>query len=157
MRPGKWNPYEQDLLNIFRADLIAFQILLQDEATQINGVVIIVDFRDFGMAQARAMNPLTFKRFSNIVFNCYPLRIKGVHILEQPKIFTVIYALSSQFMKEKLRERVKLHSGNIQGLVEYIKHECLPVDYGGTAPGTNIKNWVKYIMSSQKTFEHLWC
>ena len=147
MRPGKWNPYEQDLLNIFRADLIAFQILLQDETTQINGVVIIVDFREFGIAQARVMNPLTFKRFSNIVFNCYPLRIKGVHILEQPKIFTIIYALSSQFMKEKLRERVKIHGENIQGLVEYIKKECLPVDYGGTAPGTNVKNWVKYIMS----------
>lgn len=157
MRPGKWNPYEQDLLNIFRADLIAFHILLQDETTQINGVVIIVDFREFGIAQARVMNPLTFKRFSNIVFNCYPLRIKGVHILEQPKIFTIIYALSSQFMKEKLRERVKIHGENIQGLVEYIKKECLPVDYGGTAPGTNVKNWVKYIMSAQKTFEHLWC
>ena len=155
MRPGKWNPYEQDLLNIFRADLIAFQILLQDETTQINGVLIIVDFREFGIAQARVMNPLTFKRFSNIVFNCYPLRIKGVHILEQPKIFTIIYALSSQFMKEKLRERVKIHGKNIQGLVEYIKKECLPVDYGGTAPGTNVKNWVKYIMSAQKTFEHL--
>ena len=97
----------------------------------------------FGIAQARVMNPLTFKRFSNIVFNCYPLRIKGVHILEQPKIFTIIYALSSQFMKEKLRERVKIHGENIQGLVEYIKKECLPVDYGGTAPGTNVKNWVK--------------
>lgn len=155
-RPGNWNPSERDLINNLRANLIAMEVLIQDEETQINGVVVIGDFREFGMAQARAMNPLIFKKYGHLLLNCYPVRIKGIHVLDQPKIFSVIFAIVSQFMKEKLRERVKLHGGNILGLHEYIKKELLPSDYGGTGPPTDVTVWVRDIMNSEEDLEHLW-
>lgn len=59
-------------------------------------------------------------------------------------------------MKGKLRERVKLHGGNIEGLHEYISKECLPEDYAGTASATDVRSWVRYIMNSEEDLEHLW-
>ena len=143
-------------MNLLRSDLIALEVLAQDEETQINGIILIVDFRDFGAAQATATNPLVFKTFGNVMLNYYPIRIKGIHILDQPKIFTAIFAIVSQFMKEKLRERVHIHGKKIEGLHEYINKECLPVDYAGTAAATDIRNWVRYIMNAEEDLEHLW-
>lgn len=143
-------------MNNLRANLIAYEVLLQDEATQINGLVMIVDFRDFGLTQAKAMNLLYFKNYGHLILDSYPVRIKGIHILDQPKIFTAIFAIISQFMKGKLRERVKLHGGNIEGLHEYISKECLPEDYAGTASATDVRSWVRYIMNSEEDLEHLW-
>ena len=117
---------------------------------------MIVDFRDFGLTQAKAMNQLYFKNCGHLILDSYPVRIKGIHILDQPKVFTAIFAIISQFMKGKLRERVKLHGGYIESLHAYIHKESLPEDYGGTAPATDVRNWVPYIMNSEDQLEHLW-
>ncbi|XP_057300190.1 alpha-tocopherol transfer protein-like [Hydractinia symbiolongicarpus] len=155
-RPGTWDPSERSLMNNLRANIMAMEVLIQDEETQINGVVFVVDFRNFGMTQAKALNPLVFRKYGSIVFNCYPVRIKGIHILHQPAVFTVIFAIISQFMKEKVKKRVVLHGVEISGLCEYINKDLIPSDYGGTNRETDLRAWVKHVMDSEEELEHIW-
>jgi len=155
-RPGKWDPTKRELINNLRANIIALEILLQEEETQINGVVMIGDFREFGFAQAKSLNPLTFRNYGSIIFNCYPMRIKGIHILDQPKVFSVIFVIVQSFMKQKVRDRVRLHGSNIGGILEYIDKDRLPLDYCGNLPATDLRTWVKQVMNAEEELEHLW-
>ena len=140
-----------------RANLMAFEILLEDEETQINGIVIVADFRNFGLTQATAvMQPTIFKNYGGILFNCYPVRIKAIHILDQPKIFTVIFAIVSQFMKEKLRKRVYLHGGSIELLHQHIDKHLIPSDFGGDGKPTELRLWVKTVFDAEEESPHLW-
>ena len=155
-RPGNWDPSEHTLLDNLRANLIAIEMLIEDEETQINGIVIVADFRSFGFSQAKALQPFVFKNYGQVLLNCFPIRIKGIHVLDQPKVFTVIFAIVSQFMKEKLRKRVYLHGGNIKGLHSHINKELLPSDYGGENTATSLKQWMRFVMNCEEEFQHLW-
>ena len=143
------------MINNVRANLISFDVIMQEEETQINGVILIADFRNFGLAQTKAIEPLRFRKYGQIIMNHYPLRIKGIHVLHQPAIFTVIYSIISKFMKQKLRERVKLHGGNINGLQEFVAKEVIPKDFGGDGAATDLRCWPKYIMEAEADLEHL--
>ena len=152
-----WNPSERTLLDNLRANLIGIETLLEDEETQINGIVIIADFRGFGFAQARGLQPMVFRNYANILLNCFPVRIKGIHVIEQPRVFTVVFAIISQFMKEKLRKRVYLHGSSMTtGLQAHIDGNLLPSDFGGSGAPTDLREWVKYVMNAEEEYQHLW-
>lgn len=155
-RPGKWDPSQRSLLDNLRANLIAIEMLIEDEQTQICGVVIVADFREFGFSQAKAMQPFVFKNYGNVLLNCIPVRIKGIHIIEQPRIFTVIFAIVSQFMKEKLKKRVYLHGGNLAGLHDHINKDLIPSDFGGDNEATSMQQWLRFVMNCEEEYQHLW-
>lgn len=131
-------------------------ILLEDEETQINGVVMVADFREFGLTQAKSLQPLVFKNYGHVMLNCFPVRIKGIHVLDQPKVFSVIFVIVSQFMKEKLRKRVVLHGSNIRGLHEHIDKHLVPSDFGGDGMPTDSRAWVKYVFEAEEESPQLW-
>lgn len=155
-RPGFWDPAERQLIDNLRANLIAIEILLDEEETQISGIVIIADFREFGFSQAKAMQPSVFQTYGRVLLNCFPVRIKGIHIMQQPAIFTVIFTIISQFMKEKLRKRVRMHGADIAGLQKFINKELIPSDYGGDGAPTDTRAWIRFVMGSEEDLEHLW-
>ncbi|XP_066918178.1 alpha-tocopherol transfer protein-like [Clytia hemisphaerica] len=155
-RPGMWEPSERTLLDNLRANLIAIEMLLEEEETQICGIVIIGDFRGFGFKQAKAMSPSIFRSYANVLLNCFPVRIKGIHVIEQPRIFTIVFAIVSQFMKEKLRKRVYLHGSNIVGMHQHIAKSILPNDFGGDNSPTDVQEWLRFVLNGEEEYQHLW-
>ena len=151
-----WEPSERTLLDNLRANLIAIEMLLEEEETQICGIVIIGDFREFGFKQAKAMSPTIFRNYANVLLNCFPVRIKGIHVIEQPRIFTIVFAIVSQFMKEKLRKRVYLHGSDIAGLHQHIAKSILPNDFGGDNSPTDVKEWLRFVLNGEEEYQHLW-
>ncbi|XP_012559190.1 alpha-tocopherol transfer protein-like [Hydra vulgaris] len=154
--PGNWNPSDRSLINNFRANLIALEILIQEEETQINGLVIIIDFRNFGLTQAAAIQPTLFRRYGGFVFNTYPIRIKGIHVIEQPAIFSIIFPIISYFMKKKIKDRVKLHGSDMDNLSCFFSADSLPMEYGGTGEPNDFNAWVRYVINAEEELEHLW-
>ena len=45
--------------------------------------------------------------------DCFPMRFKGIHYLNEPIIFDAIFAIVRPFMKEKILQRVSVCTVNV--------------------------------------------
>lgn len=78
-----------------------------EKSSQINGVVVIMDFEGLSLKQVKAMSPASTKRLLTFIQEAMPVRLKEVHFVKQPFIFNMVWQLFKPFVKEKLKQRVR--------------------------------------------------
>lgn len=152
-RPGKWDPSSFPIDDIFKTNFLTLSKLIQDEQTQVCGVVMMMDLTDIGWNHARNISPFYAKRVMSLLQDCFPMRFKGIHYLNEPVIFDGIFAIMRPFMKEKILQRIHFHGKNYKELQEYIDVEHLPEDYGGKAPPYSNQDWAKILQDSDAEFD----
>lgn len=84
------------------------------------------------LQQTWQFTPPFAKRIVDWLQDSVPLRIKGIHIINQPKIFQMVFALFKPFLREKLRNRIIFHGTDRESLHKQIAPKCLPLCYDGT-------------------------
>jgi retinaldehyde-binding protein 1 len=82
---------------------------LIEKSTQINGVVVIMDFEGLSMKQIKGLSPASTKRLLTFIQDAMLTRLKEVHFVKQPFIFNMVWQMFKPFVKEKLKNRVRSH------------------------------------------------
>lgn len=86
---------------------VLVHILAQlEKSTQINGVVVIMDYEGLSMKQIKAITPAATKRLLTFIQEAMMVRLREVHFVKQPFIFNMVWTLFKPFVKEKLKNRV---------------------------------------------------
>ena len=65
--PGRWEPAKHSLEDAMRAMIQQLEHLIQSEETQINGIVLIADFSNFSLYQARSIRPWYLQYLAGLV------------------------------------------------------------------------------------------
>merc|ERR1711871_1821014 len=127
--------------NVVGMDMLRFNARMNlkaklDETTQKNGIVIVETFEGFKFSGLKKMDklikPIKKKMFE--LLECFPVRMKGIYIINQPWYFTMIWALVRPFLKRKLKKRIKVLGSKESKLHELIIPCSLPKEFGGTLP-----------------------
>lgn len=90
----------------------------------------------------------SFCSLTVIFQDCVPIRLKAVHIINQPYIFNMLFALFKPFMREKLRSRIHFHGTNRESLLAHIDAKALRKRHGGLLPEPEIPGDVLWKMLS---------
>ncbi|XP_076329351.1 alpha-tocopherol transfer protein-like [Tachypleus tridentatus] len=106
IRGGIWDPAKHSANDIYRANLLCLEKAIEDPATQINGIIALLDLKEFGFHHIRQMSPAHCRRMVLLIQNCFPGRFKGIHIINEPAVFDILFALVKPFLSEKLKNRV---------------------------------------------------
>lgn len=163
-----WDPKRvssEQLFRLFYLIHVAAQVELE---TQIRGVVVLMDFDGLGMKQVRALSPAFSNRLLTFIQQAMPLRVKEVHIINQPFLFKMVWTLFKPFIQSKLNSRVisytfkymfrKLtlylikkkfflqmffHARDRASLHKFLDPAYLPANFGGTLPEIDYsgKDW----------------
>jgi len=113
------------------------EVILNSVETQLQGVVLIVDFKGYGLNHVRNTSPFRLRQLSHYIqvlisgirlqlhlqtsvkdfctLSCahlfqdsYPLLIKEVHLINYPYVFNIAYSIFRPFLKEKMKNRVSV-------------------------------------------------
>ncbi|XP_077869426.1 alpha-tocopherol transfer protein-like [Saccoglossus kowalevskii] len=172
-RPGKWDPSEYPVQDLIKANLLTVEKLLEDEETQVNGIVLIGDLKGFRFSHAMHLGPLFAKQVTSIfqpclwfrevnlfllqldsiLQNAMPIRIKGMHYVNEPRLFDAVFAVVRPFLKEKLKNRIRIHGSDFTSLHECIPSSSLPADYGGSLPFFTSRQWKDAMLKSDNEFK----
>lgn len=155
MNCGKaWDPKQINAEKMFRLFFLVHLVAQLETSTQINGVVIIMDFEGLSLKQVRALSPSFSKLLLTFIQEAVPLRMKEVHIIKQPYIFNMVWTLFKPFIGEKLRNRLEFHGSDMKKLHKYIHPDYLPKNYGGNLPAINYgsNDWYPCI---EKYLDHI--
>lgn len=126
-----------------------------EEETQVNGAIIIFDMDGLSLQQAWQFTPQFAKRIVDFLQDAVPLRVKGIHVVNQPKIFQMVFSLFKPFLKEKLKNRIYFHGTDRDSFHKHIEARCLPPCYGGTSNATRITGpqWYELLLKFEQEFE----
>ncbi|GAB1605810.1 retinaldehyde-binding protein 1-like [Argonauta hians] len=131
---GDWDRTKFSNDVVLRSYLFLLDYLLLNEDTQLNGVTIVENFRDYTLLQALTTHPRDMKKMVEAVQGSFPSRFKGAHFIYQPWFFTHTYRLVRPFLKTKLASRVYLYGNNLEPFWKSFSQSMIPEDLGGTGP-----------------------
>lgn len=101
-----WDPKKVTSEQLFRIFYLIHIAALVEQNTQVRGVVVIMDFNGLGMKQVCALTPAWSKRLLTFIQDAMPIRLKQVHMVNQPYLFKMVWMLFKPFVQEKLTSRV---------------------------------------------------
>ncbi|XP_011784384.1 PREDICTED: alpha-tocopherol transfer protein-like isoform X2 [Colobus angolensis palliatus] len=87
----------------------------------------------------------------------FPIRIKAVHVVNEPRIFKGIFAIIKPFLKEKIANRFFLHGSDLNSLHANLPRSILPKEYGGTAGELDTATWNAVLLASEDDFVKEFC
>lgn len=104
---GKWDTKKVSADQLFRLFYLIHEAAILEQETQVKGVVVIMDFDDLGMKQISCLTPAVSMRLLSFIQDAMPLRLKEVHMVKEPLIFKMVWAIFKPFIRDKLKARVR--------------------------------------------------
>ncbi|CAH2010049.1 unnamed protein product [Acanthoscelides obtectus] len=122
-------PESFDAYDCFGHQLNINEIRLQEEI--VLGDILIIDFADIKVGHVMKFTPIHMRKASIILEKVFSNRIKGIHMINAPVYVEPVINLLRSFLKQKLLNRIHVHSSP-KLLLNHISSEILPKDYGGS-------------------------
>ena len=138
-RPGIGE--DPNIIDLYASIFVTMEKMVEDEETQVHGVTVIQDLAYYSMDYVRQTTPAISRRFIAVVQDSLPLRVKSLNATNEPKIFDIVFAIAAPFMKEKIKQRYKLHGKDFSGLYKIIDKSVLPPMFAGTGPELDPESW----------------
>lgn len=151
----RWKHKQVTLDEVFKGAVIFLEAAMLEPETQINGAVVIFDMDGLSLQQTWQFTPPFAKRIVDWLQDSVPLRIKAIHIVNQPKIFNIVFALFKPFLREKLRSRIIFHGTDRESLHKYMSPKVLPACYGGILelPRIDGDQWYQLLVMCDAEYE----
>ncbi|KAK1119977.1 hypothetical protein K0M31_012707 [Melipona bicolor] len=151
----RWKHNKCSLDEIFKGCVFFLEAAMLEPVTQIAGVVVIFDMDGLTLQQAWQFTPAIAKRIIDWLQDSIPMRVKNIHIINQPYVFNMVFALFKPILREKLRRRLIFHGTDRKSLHQYISPKCLPIAYGGAIdiPRVEGKQWLEWLLMCDNEFD----
>ncbi|XP_039256805.2 alpha-tocopherol transfer protein-like [Styela clava] len=146
-RPGLGFVEGDDMFKFLAIILLSVEKQLEKEEFQIYGVTIIDDMSNMGLQTAMQLASYA-KRFSSIMREAMPVRIKSFNFINEALVFDILWTVISTFMGEKLKNRLTVHGSNVKTLHDKVDPVHLPFFLGGSGPDLNADWWTKEVLST---------
>lgn len=104
----KWKHNKCSLDEVYKGCVLYLEAAMLEPSTQIAGAIIIFDMDGLTLQQTWQFTPPFAKRIVDLFQDAMPVRIKNIHIVNQPYVFNMVFALFKPFLKEKLKTRVNI-------------------------------------------------
>jgi hypothetical protein len=133
--PSKQDKSKYPRESMCRAMWYILHAALEDEVTQKLGVINVAFPHHAKFSQ---MDRSLCKMNMESLKGCIPARQSGFHICHPPSFVSVLLPILKSFMGERMRKRIKLHSGSTEKVMKHIAafglpKDSMPTDLGGEA------------------------
>ncbi|XP_072567088.1 alpha-tocopherol transfer protein [Paramormyrops kingsleyae] len=157
-RIGKWNPKDFSAYEVFRVSLITSELIVHETDTQRNGLKAIFDLQGWCFAHALQINPSLAKKISAVLTDSFPLKVRGIHLINEPIFFRPVFTMLKPFLPDKIKQRIHMHGGSFaRSLSQHFPADILPPEYGGRGQDLDgvCAEWTQFILSSEDQLRQL--
>uniref|UniRef100_A0A8W4FCD5 Alpha-tocopherol transfer protein n=1 Tax=Sus scrofa TaxID=9823 RepID=A0A8W4FCD5_PIG len=112
-RIAHWNPNVFTAYDVFRVSLITSELIVQEVETQRNGIKAIFDLEGWHFSHAFQITPSVAKKIAAVLTDSFPLKVRGIHLINEPIIFHAVFSMIKPFLTEKIKARMYLRVNKI--------------------------------------------
>ncbi|KAM4552575.1 alpha-tocopherol transfer protein [Odontesthes bonariensis] len=157
-RIGQWNPKEWSAFHVFRVSLMTSEIISMERETQRRGLKAIFDLQGWSLSHALQITPSLTKKISSVLSDSFPLKVRGIHLVNEPMFFRPVYAMIRPFLPDKIKQRVHMHGTAFHDtLSKFFLPHVLPLEYGGEGPGIEevCQGWTNRLFQSENLLKQI--
>lgn len=157
-RIAQWNSKDFSAYEVFRVSLITSELIVRETETQRRGIKVIFDLQGWCFAHALQINPSLAKRISSVLTDSFPLKVRGIHLINEPIFFRPVFAMLRPFLPDKIKQRIHMHGGYFaDSLCDHFHPSILPPEYGGEGPLMEevCQEWTNHILRSEELLTQL--
>jgi len=132
LRLGLWQPQEVSLYDFFTSIFTLFELVVQEERTQVAGVVMVLDCKGFGLSHLRNFNMSMVMCINHFLCGAFPLWFRKIHIVNNPMLFSVFGKLVGPLLSGRVKENIVYHNSDLESLHREVHPHFLPNSLGGT-------------------------
>ncbi|EDS35644.1 conserved hypothetical protein [Culex quinquefasciatus] len=125
-----FNPDRFTVTHQIRQVMLLLESTLDREETQINGYVVICDYREVSLKQFVVWSITDASNTAKCIFQSLPVRIQEIHAIGVPKFISFVTDLVLSSMSEKIRSRVFCHK-SLDEAKKHLDLSILTTDYEG--------------------------
>lgn len=103
---GSWDTDTYGTEEILKAFILSMERLIENDDTQLNGIVIIADFSGWTATQASRLSLSFIRQVFAMFQDHYPARFVGFHFVNEPWYVKAGLTLLKPFIQEKMWKRV---------------------------------------------------
>ncbi|XP_004525459.1 alpha-tocopherol transfer protein-like [Ceratitis capitata] len=138
-----------------RAHFLTYECLMEDQATQICGLIHVGDFSGVTTAHVTNWNPTEFARVFKWSEQSLPLRHKEIHLVNVPATLKWLIDFVKGRVSSKIRNRLTLYTQDKE-LAKYVDPSCLPQELGGDMPmKAMVELWKEELLAKRETIVNL--
>ncbi|XP_058453640.1 retinaldehyde-binding protein 1-like [Malaya genurostris] len=154
---ASWDCSKVPFSEMIRAEHALLTLLSLEPSTQLNGLVVIANFDKLSFSHLGQFTPKFMKNTFELGQHLFPLRIKGINVINNAKLFNMFFNICKRFLGQKWSKRVNFHGSNMESLHQQIDPASLPVKLGGTCdlPDYDGKVFVELLEQFQGRFDEL--
>jgi hypothetical protein len=118
---------------LFKPYIYASNQFIGSSKTQINGVILIVNMENVNAMALSVKLSGNLNKAMNYFANSFPLRVKGIHAINNSVALGVLVSIIQPFISAKMRNRIQTHGKNLDSLLEKSGFQLkqLPTSFGG--------------------------
>ncbi|XP_011618089.1 alpha-tocopherol transfer protein isoform X2 [Takifugu rubripes] len=104
-RIGQWSPKDWSAFQVFQVSLMTSEIISTETETQRHGLKVIFDLKGWSLSHALQFSPFLARKISSVLSDSFPLKVRGIHLLNEPMFFHPVFTMIRPFLSEKIRQR----------------------------------------------------
>ncbi|XP_310049.4 clavesin-1 [Anopheles gambiae] len=129
---AKWNCTKVPSMEVIRCTNLLMEMVGREPATQLHGIVFVINFDRLSLSHISQFPPKFVKTVVDHGQKHSPYRIKGIHIVNNARMFNIFFKIFKPFLGKKWSQRIFLHGVDFASLHDHIAPDCLPSTLGGT-------------------------
>lgn len=157
-RIGQWNSKDWSAFQVFRISLMTSEIISREIETQRRGVKVIFDLQGWCLAHAMQINASLARKISSVLSDAFPLKVRGIHLVNEPMFFHPVFAMIRPFLPDKIKQRIHMHGTDFQdSLSDFFSPHILPPEYGGEGPDIEdvCQDWTNQLLQSENLLKKI--
>ncbi|KAM9322592.1 alpha-tocopherol transfer protein [Pholidichthys leucotaenia] len=157
-RIGQWSPKDWSAFQVFRVSLMTSEIISRETETQRRGVKVIFDMEGWSLGHALQVNPSLARKISSVLSDSFPLKVRGIHLVNEPMFFHPVFAMIRPFLPEKIKQRIHMHGAHFHdSLSDFFSPHVLPPEYGGEGLGIEevCRDWTNQLLQSENLLQQI--
>ncbi|XP_078382116.1 clavesin-2-like isoform X2 [Oculina patagonica] len=148
---GSWDSETYGTEEILKGFIMSMERLIEDDDTQLNGIVVIADFSGWTATHASNLSLSFIRQVFAMFQDHYPARFVGFHFVNEPWYVKAALTLLKPFIQEKMWKRIHVHGNNMATLHDHCHQDILPAEFGGNKPAVNREYWARILLDSERT------
>nr|XP_046263416.1 alpha-tocopherol transfer protein isoform X1 [Scatophagus argus] len=157
-RIGQWNPKDWSAFQVFRVSLMTSELISKETETQRRGLKAIFDLQGWSLSHALQITPSLARKISSVLTDSFPLKVRGIHLVNEPMFFRPVFAMIRPFLTDKIRQRIHMHGADFHdSLSDFFSPPVLPPEYGGEGPGIEeaCQDWTNQLLQSEDLLQQI--
>ncbi|XP_056149576.1 alpha-tocopherol transfer protein [Lampris incognitus] len=157
-RIGQWVPKDWSAFQVFRVSLMTSELISMEIETQRRGLKAIFDLKGWSFGHAMQINPSLARKISSVLTDSFPLKVRGIHLINEPMFFRPVFAMIRPFLPDKIKQRIHMHGADFcETLTDFFTPSLLPPEYGGEGPSVEevCQEWTNQLLRSEALLEQI--